>query len=493
MYSNVAVLDPAISELCLPLFEHLPVGIIIYRLEDPAQDESLTLRGCNAAAVKMIRPDLQDLMGRRILDVFPNIRRERIALYAQLAREGGSHAVGETIYGDAAVALSIFDLKATGVGKQCVALFVENLTELKRVKTFLDTIVENLPSMVFVKEARELRFERFNRAGEELLGLKREALLGKNDYDFFPPEQAAFFQERDRATLASGAIVDIPEEPIQTATGQRWLHTRKVPITDATGEPRYLLGISEDITERKQSDQKMRELVAQLEESNAELDGFTYSVSHDLRAPLRAIDGYARVLLEDHADKLDEEGKRVATVITRSAVKMGRLIDDLLAFARLGRKALTMTTVDMTGLARDAADESLERDRKIDVRVAELPPALGDAALLKQVWVNLLSNAVKYTRGRDPAVIEVTGTRKEREVVYTVSDNGVGFDPRYQAKLFGVFQRLHTDTEFEGTGVGLALVQRVVRRHGGWVKAEGVPGKGAAFTFALPTPGQEQP
>jgi len=481
------VLHPDVAHLSLPLLEHLPMGAVIYELEDPAVDDSLRLAGFNRAAQRMLGIGLEGLLGLRIREAFPNVKPDRVALYAQLARDGGSRELGEQVYGDPRVPTSVFSVHAASIGNRCVALYIENLTAMKRLTSFLDAIVENLPNMVFVKEAKELRFERFNRAGEQLLGLDRSALIGKNDYDFFPREQAFFFQERDRAALAGKTVVDIPEEPIETKTGRRWLHTRKVPIVDAAGAPQYLLGISEDITEQKAAVEKMKDLIAQLEASNAELDAFSYSVSHDLRAPLRAIDGFARVLLEDHGEKLGEEGRRVAQVIARNAVKMGKLVDELLAFSRLGRKPVEVRRVDMTALARGAAEDAREPGRTIDISVPELPAAAGDPGLLDQVWANLLSNAVKYSRTKNPAVIEVSAEVRPHEIVYSVKDNGVGFDPRYQAKLFGVFQRLHTESEYEGVGVGLALVDRIIKKHGGWVRAESTVGQGATFSFGLPS------
>jgi light-regulated signal transduction histidine kinase (bacteriophytochrome) len=238
----------------------------------------------------------------------------------------------------------------------------------------------------------------------------------------------------------------------------------------------------------KEAERRILERQRELEAANNELDGFTYSVSHDLRAPLRAIDGFGRILIEDHAARLDAEGRRVLEVIRRNVGRMGQLIDDLLAFSRLGRDAMQPGRVDMTTLARTVLGEitAVETDRVIDARVAGLPDALGDPRLLRQVWVNLLGNAVKYTRQKSPAVIQVTGRAEDDEVVYTVKDNGVGFDMTYAGKLFMVFQRLHKASEFEGTGVGLALVQRIVARHRGRVWAEARPGEGAAFSFALP-------
>ncbi|MBK7862324.1 MAG: PAS domain-containing protein [Archangiaceae bacterium] len=480
------MLHQTAGDLSLPLLEHVPVGLIVWRLVDEADDQSLSLVGFNAAAEKMIKLDMNARLGQRVLDAFPRTQPQRVTLYAKLAREGGVVDLGETVYDDPHIERSVFTVRAVGIGNRATAVFIENLTALKRATAFLDAIIENLPNMLFVKEAKALRFERFNRAGEELLGVKRDALLGKNDFDLFPAEQATHFQARDRAALEGNAVVDIAEEPIQTASGERWLHTRKVPILDAGGTPRYLLGISEDITDRKAAGEQLEKMVAQLKESNAELESFSYSVSHDLRAPLRAIDGFAKVLLEDHAAALGDEGRRVLGIIAKNAVKMGQLIDDLLAFSRSGRKPIERKRVDMTGLSRAAAELVREAGRNLDLRLSPLPPCEGDPVLLEQVWVNLLANAVKYTRRREQAIIEVSGERRGREVVYAVKDNGVGFDMKYEAKLFGVFQRLHTAAEYEGTGVGLALVQRIVKRHGGWVKATGVLDQGAVLSFGLP-------
>jgi light-regulated signal transduction histidine kinase (bacteriophytochrome) len=211
-------------------------------------------------------------------------------------------------------------------------------------------------------------------------------------------------------------------------------------------------------------------------------------VSHDLRAPLRAIDGFSQILEEDHLERLDEDGKRVVGVIRKNTQKMGQLIDDLLAFARLSRKHMQAQAVDMSPLVQQAIEEvsSLEPTRALDFRVGNLPDTVGDAALLKQVWLNLISNAVKYSRPRDRAIVEVAAQVADGDVTYSVKDNGVGFDMKYQAKLFGVFQRLHAANEFEGTGVGLALVQRIIQRHHGRIWAESRPGEGATFSFTLP-------
>jgi len=243
----------------------------------------------------------------------------------------------------------------------------------------------------------------------------------------------------------------------------------------------------EDRLVKAELERRVAERTAMLESANKELESFSYSVSHDLRSPLRAIDGFARILTEDHGGKLDDEGRRLLAVVRDNSQRMGRLIDDLLAFSRLGRKPLSNTLIDMKRLVEEVLEEVETPDGKTpEFAVEILPPVQGDAVLVKQVWANLLANAVKFSSKREQPVIEVSGREDGAENVYCVKDNGAGFDMQYYDKLFGVFQRLHGATEFPGTGVGLAIVQRVVTRHGGRVWAEGKVNQGAAFYFSMP-------
>jgi PAS domain S-box-containing protein len=275
----------------------------------------------------------------------------------------------------------------------------------------------------------------------------------------------------------------------------RSLHARGKVILDDSGRPVRLAATLQDITERKQADQAIldlnRELQARMTElaaANQELEGFSYSVSHDLRAPLRAIDGYSRMLIEDFGDQAVGESRRYLDVIVQNTRRMGQLIDDLLSFSRMGRKSLETSSLDMNSLMKSVIEDLRQQhpDRPLDIRVEDLPRTKGDLAMFRQVCANLISNAIKYTRGREPTVIEIGARVDEKEVSYYVKDNGVGFEMEFAHKLFGVFQRLHSSKEFEGTGVGLALVQRIVQRHGGRVWAEGKVGEGATFYFALP-------
>jgi light-regulated signal transduction histidine kinase (bacteriophytochrome) len=231
----------------------------------------------------------------------------------------------------------------------------------------------------------------------------------------------------------------------------------------------------------------VKQRTAQLEVANKELEAFSYSVSHDLRAPLRAVDGFSGILLEDYAERLDAEGRRLLDVVRANTRQMGHLIDDLLAFSRAGRTAMNVSPVDMNRLVADVVEtlKTPDGSAKGDIQVAGLPPAEGDATLIRQVLANLLENAVKFSRKKSEPKIEVGSLEKDGARVYFVKDNGIGFDMKYYGKIFGVFQRLVAEKEFEGTGVGLAIVHRLVTRHGGRVWAESTPGEGATFFFTL--------
>jgi light-regulated signal transduction histidine kinase (bacteriophytochrome) len=274
----------------------------------------------------------------------------------------------------------------------------------------------------------------------------------------------------------------------------RILHTRKMALLDHKGDPQYLLGVSEDITERKRAEESVRQLntdlqkqSAQLQAANKELEAFSYSVSHDLRAPLRSIDGFSQALLEDYADQLDEQGKDYLQRVRASTQRMGELIDDLLNLSRVSRGTMRLETVDLSAMAKNITAElqKAQRERRVDIVIADGMVATGDTGLFKVALENLLGNAWKFTGKCPDAKIEFGVAHQNGKHDYFVRDNGAGFDPAYTAKLFGAFQRLHDAREFPGTGIGLATVQRIIHRHGGSIWAEGKPNEGATFYFTL--------
>jgi PAS domain S-box-containing protein len=393
-----------------------------------------------------------------------------------------------------------------------ITAILEDITErreaeeaLRESETRYRTVVETSPDGIAVSDL-EGKIIACNQQDAEMWGYeKTEELVGKSSFDLIAPE------DRDRArsnlelTFKHGLTRNLEYNFIRR-DGSRFIGELSVSLlTDNDGIPKSFVAITRDITQRKQAEEDVRQLneelearvaerTAQLESANKELEAFAYSVSHDLRAPLRAIDGYSRILLEDYCKSLDAEGRRICAVIGDSTRQMSRLIDDLLAFSRLSRVEMQSTPIDMEALARSVflvlvpvADRA-----RIEFRLSPLLPTVGDPATLHQVWVNLLANAVKFSSIRKRAVIEVGCQERGEEIVYFVRDNGAGFDMKYVSKLFGVFQRLHSAKEFEGTGVGLAIVQRVIQRHGGRVWAEGEEDKGASFYFSLPMHNAEE-
>jgi len=390
--------------------------------------------------------------------------------------------------------------------------------ELRQSEEFLDSIIENIPTMVFMKDAAELRFVKFNRAGEELLGYSRAELLGKNDYDFFPTHEADFFTTKDREVLSSGRAVEIPEETIQTRLrGTRVLHTRKITIYDKQGRPAYLLGISEDITERKRAEEEIKKFSRELEQTidvrtkdlrnsqaallnlvedlnenarkldaanrelamiNRELEAFSYSVSHDLKAPLRAISGFAAIISRRHREALNEEARHYFDNILTASERMGLLITDLLEYSRIGRRAVVLRPVSLK-------QSFLEISEMLAGKIAEtgaaviipdhLPVVVGDPGLLRQVFTNLLENALLFRKKDVPLQVEIGYTEGEDEVTVTVADNGIGIPEEFHEKIFKMFQRLHGDEEYPGTGIGLAIVRKAMNLMKGYVRVASLP------------------
>jgi PAS domain S-box-containing protein len=351
----------------------------------------------------------------------------------------------------------------------------------------LQAIFDNTSYVMFIKDLGG-RYLLVNREFERVTGWSRATAVGRTIYELLPADVAEPIWARERAALLAGGPVTFEAVSSPLNDGPHtWLITT-CPLRDAHGAPTGICGIVNDISERKRAEDDLRRARDAAETANRELEAFAYSVSHDLRAPLRHISGFAE-LLDGHArESLDDTGRRHLSRIATSARRMGMLIDDLLSFSRMGRAEMRRSTVDLEWLVGEVRREVEQGapGRRITWTVGELPPVQGDPAMLRLVLTNLLSNAVKYTAPRDEARIDVHASRRDGETVICVRDNGVGFDPNHASKLFGVFQRLHRQDQFEGTGIGLANVRRIVQRHGGRTWAEAELDKGASFYFSLP-------
>jgi PAS domain S-box-containing protein len=346
---------------------------------------------------------------------------------------------------------------------------------------------------IFVRDMNDA-ITYWNRGAQELYGWTAEEAIGKRAHELlrsvFPAPLEEIRAELLRSGRWDGELRKTRANGSQVIVASRWSLRR-----DEQGRPTAILETNNDITERERREQEIRTLneelgkrTAELEAINKELEAFAYSISHDLRAPLRHMAGFTELLQKNTASVLNERNQRYVRMILESAQRMGNLIDDLLAFSRIGRAETHKTMISLDQLVEEALTEVRQDSdgRNIIWKIGRLPAWYGDRSMLRLVLVNLISNAVKFTRTRSPAEIEIgCMSQEEDQVVVFVRDNGVGFDMKYVRKLFGVFQRLHTPEAFEGTGIGLATVQRIVHRHGGRAWAEGLVDKGATFYFSL--------
>lgn len=379
------------------------------------------------------------------------------------------------------------DLHPSSVRVQILILPVPGSSVLKDSEEQLRVMADAMPQLVWTATP-EGQMQYFNKRREEFPDLVQEEESGYwNWHRCIHPDDLPATLEVWLEAVESREERRIEHRLRHKDGSFRWGISGGVPVKDEAGEVLKWIGTTTDIHELKLAEQKLMDRTGELESINKELESFSYSVSHDLRAPLRGIDGFSRMLQKREKD-FDHETNRRIQLIRENAVKMDRLITDLLYFSKSSRVTLEKKRIDMNRIVEDVWKEhvSFNPNRNMKLKKAKIPDAVGDETLLYQVFSNLLGNAIKFTRTREKALIEVGGKSDKKETVYYIKDNGVGFDMRYQDKLFGVFQRLHSDSEYEGTGVGLATVQRIVSRHGGRVWAEGEVGKGATFFFSLP-------
>jgi PAS domain S-box-containing protein len=367
-------------------------------------------------------------------------------------------------------------------------------------------ITENAGDVIWIMDVEKGRFTYVSPSVLKLRGYTPEEVLNQPVSEVLTPESYQFILDNlgmriMQFSQGNDSMRVMVHEMDQICKGGSIIHTEVVTtlMTDYQGKVNEILGVSRDITERKlaqqeiarlneELEQRIAERTSQLLNSNSELEAFAYSVSHDLRAPLRAINGFSSILAKDYAGHLDTEAKRMLTIICDNVKKMDRLITDLLAFSRLSRSEVNLLRPNMNSIVKAAYESnSTEEDRlNVNFILHNLPDVLCDPSLMGQVWGNLISNAIKFTSPRIERIIEISGRKDGTRVIYEIKDNGVGFNPKYKDKLFEVFQRLHKMDEFEGSGVGLAIVKRIINRHGGYAEAEGIEGVGSTFTFSLP-------
>jgi PAS domain S-box-containing protein len=371
----------------------------------------------------------------------------------------------------------------------------QNRAELIHERDLLNTLMDSIPDTIYFKD-RSSRFTRINKAQVSVLGVDDPGeAIGKTDLDFQSPELANVFYSEEQEIIWTGKPMIDRIEFNPTADGRpRWFSATKVPIFDRDGQINGLVGISRDITEHMLTEEEIRQLnkdlqnhAAELESVNKELESFSYSVSHDLRAPLRSIDGFSHAILEDYIEILPEQGRDYFLRIRASAQRMGELIDDVLALSRVTRAVAESKPVNLSVLAEKILID-LQREhseRHVTYSVAKDLIVQGDPQLLKIALENLLGNSWKFTSKREHAYIEVGIQNQTGQPTYFIRDNGAGFNMAFADKLFGAFQRLHRSSEYPGTGIGLATVQRIISRHGGRVWAESSVGNGATFFFTL--------
>jgi PAS domain S-box-containing protein len=362
--------------------------------------------------------------------------------------------------------------------------------EVARRTAELETLFNTLPDYIFVVDRQGKRITFCNDIFAQGIGFAhRQQVQGKAISECFSDERVEYFAQQNQQVFSSGETLHL-EETIILSSGIHHFDTYKVPLKDSQGEVYALLGASRDITELIKTQQALSERTVQLEVLNKELDSFSYSVSHDLRAPLRHVNGFVNALrqrLEINNALNDPKVTHYLQVIEDSSQKMGDLIDGLLTLSRLGRRELVFAPVDLQQLVENVINllsSSLEIKQlsATEFRVGNLPQVKGDMTLLQQVFTNLIGNAIKFSQGRLPATIEIDS---QPDGTIFVKDNGVGFSPQYADQLFGAFQRLHSKQQFEGTGIGLSIVQRIIHRHGGQIWAESAPDEGATFYFTL--------
>lgn len=448
---------------------------------------------------QMLGMPIKDAIGKNMYELFPSeLALKMMSDDKKIIEEGKLIQVDEELNGKYYTTIK-FPIKREN-DTSILAGFTLDITDRKKVEIALkqsearlSSFMHYLPALIIIKD-NEFRpiF-----ANEQLKSLfPMDKWMGKKPHEIFDNETASNMIEKDQVALNHG--YSSYEETWTDKFGKEHIYfTQKFRIDLPDSLP--LLGaIITDITKQKATETQIKELnfslekrvearTAELTEANKELESFAYTVSHDLRAPLRAIDGFTNILKEDYYKHFDEKGKKVCKTISDNALKMGHLIDDLLAFSRIGRNEMNYLTINTKQMVETIIQDNFLNGQtgKYQIIINDLPIIKGDRSMIKQVWINLISNAIKFSSKKEFPKIEIGFNENEIDFIFFISDNGSGFDTKYSDKLFGVFQRLHSATEFEGTGVGLAIVQRIINRHGGKIWADSEPDKGSVFYFTI--------
>jgi PAS domain S-box-containing protein len=486
-------------------FELSPVGIVMVGLDKK-------FLHCNNSFSNSLGYTVDELVGKTISDVtFPEdqgLGMNEMAAIVEGRLESAHfqkryvRTDRSIVWGDVLISL----VRDNAGNPQYFLAIIQDITENKLAENEIrlqSEIMGHMGEAVYLVRLSDGIIVFANKGFEMMFGYKQGEMIGKHvsivnaPTEKSPDETATeIIKTLKKKGLWVGEVQNIKKDGTHF-----WTHAN-VTVFDLPQFGEVLISVQKDITEQKNAEQQIKNLnevleekviqrTGQLEAVNKELEAFSYSVSHDLRAPLRSVHGYTKILLDEYQDKLDDEGKRICKIITTSATQMGGLIDDLLSFSRIGRSTLNPSSIDMKKMVRllfEGMILPVERER-IQLTIGKLQKSYGDVALIGQVWINLLSNAIKYSSKKEVTEISIGSEVKAGMVTYFIKDNGVGFDMQYVHKLFGVFQRLHSEREFEGNGVGLAIIQRIILKHGGKVWAEGEAGKGATFYFSLPVIG----
>jgi PAS domain S-box-containing protein len=455
----------------------------------------------NDALVKQSRYSHNELIGHSIMDLYPGVEKTEMFRCLKQCMEERVPVSMETEFQFPDRSSDWFELNFQPVPDGIFILSTETTRQrdasrlITEQKALAESLLLAAPDGIMGIDEQG-RITMVNQQAEQIFGYSSQEIIGHHISRLIPGSGQDIYE-------------NIPEQLPEKAPvlKKEMLGIRKnrerFPVDISlsllqTGANKTVIGSFRDITEKKRVEAELQNLTdnleatvqlrtAQLEAINKELDSFSYSVSHDLRAPLRAIDGYTKILLEEYGPKVDEQGKLIMETVRKNARRMGQLIDDLLAFSRLGKQSLVNTAVNMEQLVYGIVDElKAQQPERVEFVLHELAAASGDNSMLKQAVSNLVANAVKYSSKKVNPRIEIGSYAENGSLVYYVRDNGAGFDMLYADKLFGVFQRLHSTKEFEGTGVGLAIVQRIIQRHGGQVWADAREGEGAVFYFSLP-------